>query len=65
MTTEGEFILVKAQETAAEQGVTAQRIVCKGKVREEIAGLCHELGADYLVLGRPHIDCAIVPHDVA
>jgi nucleotide-binding universal stress UspA family protein len=52
----GEFILIKAEEAAAEQGVRAQGTVRKGKVREEIAGLCHEIEAEYLVLGRPHIE---------
>jgi nucleotide-binding universal stress UspA family protein len=52
----GEFILIKAEEVAAERGVTAQGTVRQGKVREEIAGLCHEIDAEYLVLGRPHIE---------
>ena len=53
MTEMGEFILLSARETALAQGVSAQGIVRRGNVREEIAGLCHELEASYLVLGRP------------
>jgi nucleotide-binding universal stress UspA family protein len=49
----GEFILLTAQTSAASQGVTAQGVVRYGNVGDEIVGLCHELGADYLVLGRP------------
>jgi nucleotide-binding universal stress UspA family protein len=49
----GEFILLHARETALSRGVSAQGIVRKGNVREEITALCRELDADYLVLGRP------------
>jgi nucleotide-binding universal stress UspA family protein len=49
----GEFILLTAQASAASQGVTAQGVVRHGDVLDEIIHLCHELGADYLVLGRP------------
>jgi nucleotide-binding universal stress UspA family protein len=50
----GEFILLAAQSLASAQGVTVQGLVRHGNVREEIVGLCHEIGADYLVLGHPH-----------
>ena len=49
----GEFILLTAQTRASAQGVTAEGVVRHGKVGEEIVALCHELAADYLVLGQP------------
>jgi nucleotide-binding universal stress UspA family protein len=49
----GEFILLTAQATAKEKGIDAQGIVRHGNVTEEISALCHELKADYLVIGRP------------
>jgi len=51
----GEFILLTAQTTASAQGVPAKGVVRHGNVGEEIIGLCHELAADYLVLGRPQV----------
>jgi nucleotide-binding universal stress UspA family protein len=51
----GEFILLTAQTTAMTRGITAEGIVRQGKVGEEIIGLCHELSADYLVLGQPRL----------
>lgn len=52
----GEFILLTAQASASEQGVSAEGIVRHGDVRQEIVNLCHELVADYLVLGRPRLE---------
>jgi nucleotide-binding universal stress UspA family protein len=52
----GEFILLMAQEAAARQGVIAERVVRHGSVGEELIGLCHELDADYLVLGKPRVE---------
>jgi nucleotide-binding universal stress UspA family protein len=49
----GEFILLTAQAQAMDQGVTAECIVRHGQVREEIIGLCREVEADYVTLGRP------------
>ncbi len=49
----GESILLAAQAQAAVQDVPAQIVVRQGEVGEEIAALCHEVSADYLVLGRP------------
>lgn len=49
----GEFILLKAQDAAARQQVTAQGVTRHGKVREQIITLCHEIGAGYVVLGTP------------
>lgn len=51
----GEFILLSAKSTAASQGVEADGVVRHGNVAEEIIGLCNELEADYLVLGRPQV----------
>lgn len=49
----GEFILLAAQARASTQGITAEGVVRRGNVAQEIGGLCRELAADYLVLGRP------------
>jgi len=51
----GEFILLTAQASAVAQGVTAQSVVRHGSIRDEMIDLCHELDADYLVLGRPQV----------
>ena len=52
----GEFILLMAQETAARQDISAEGVVRHGNVAEELIGLCHELEADYLVVGKPKVD---------
>ncbi len=49
----GEFILLTAQSNATSKGVNAEARIRQGDVEHEIAGLCHEINADYLVLGRP------------
>jgi nucleotide-binding universal stress UspA family protein len=49
----GEFILMAAQSQAAAENVVAHGTVRHGIVSEEIVSLCHEVNADYLVLGRP------------
>ncbi|MBC8331454.1 MAG: universal stress protein [Anaerolineae bacterium] len=49
----GEFILLAAQTQAAKNGVTAEPVVRKGQVRAEIIGLCHEVDAEYVILGQP------------
>ncbi len=49
----GEFILLSAQASAKVKGIDAQGVVRHGNVMEEIRKLCHEIQADYLVLGRP------------
>jgi nucleotide-binding universal stress UspA family protein len=51
----GEFILLSAQTAASAQRVTAQGTVRHGDVMEEIIKLCHELVADYVVLGHPQV----------
>jgi len=50
----GEFILLTARATAKGKGIEAQGIVRHGNVTQEISGLCHEIKADYLVIGRPN-----------
>jgi nucleotide-binding universal stress UspA family protein len=52
----GEFILLAAQSTASAEGVNADGLVRHGKVRDEVIRICHEIGADYLVLGRPRVE---------
>ena len=52
----GEFILLMAQETCARQAITAEGVVRHGSVAEEVISLCHELEADYLVLGKPRVE---------
>ncbi len=49
----GEFILLSAQSAAAAKKLAAQGIVRHGKVVDEIINQCHEIKADYLVLGLP------------
>lgn len=50
----GEFILLAARNQAARQGVTAEEIIRERHVvGDEIVSLCQEVGADYVVLGRP------------
>ena len=49
----GEFILLMAQSKAEAQGIEAQGVIKHGHVAEEIAALCHEVGAVYLVIGQP------------
>jgi hypothetical protein len=49
----GEFLLLMAKERAAEQGVVAETISRKGKVREVLKHLAHEEGISLVVLGRP------------
>jgi nucleotide-binding universal stress UspA family protein len=49
----GEFILLTAQAAAKAKGIEAQGVVRHGKVTQEISSQCHEVKADYLVIGRP------------
>ena len=49
----GEFILLTAQDAAERQGVTAEGVVRHGNVGEEIINLCHDIAADYVVMGMP------------
>jgi nucleotide-binding universal stress UspA family protein len=49
----GEFICLKAQIEAKREGVQAEIVVREGNVTKEIIALCHEVEADYVILGRP------------
>ncbi len=49
----GEFLLLMAQERAAEQGVTATTLCLKGKMREELKKVARHEGVSLVVLGRP------------
>jgi nucleotide-binding universal stress UspA family protein len=51
----GEFILLSAKGWSADHGVLAEGLVRHGVVGEEIVALCKEVGADYLVIGRPQL----------
>ncbi len=62
----GEFILLTAQTRAAAQGVEAEGIVRHGRVAHEISQVCHEIGAEYLVLGQPkfHMEESVFTKDL-
>jgi nucleotide-binding universal stress UspA family protein len=49
----GEFILFNAQETARKKGLEAEAVIRKGQVGHEIKQLCEEIGAEYVILGKP------------
>jgi len=49
----GDFLLLVAKERAAEQGVDAEAITRKGKVREEIKKAALEYDVSLVILGRP------------
>jgi nucleotide-binding universal stress UspA family protein len=49
----GRFQLAMAQERAAAQGVTAQAVVRRGRLRAELVAAVRELTVDLIVLGRP------------
>ena len=49
----GEFLLLMAKERASKQGITAQTICLKGKVRREIIKAVRKYEASFVVLGRP------------
>lgn len=52
----GEFILLMAQEMSARKGIIAVGTVRHGSVSDEVISLCHELEAEYLVLGKPKVE---------
>lgn len=62
----GEFILLTAQAKAAAEDIPAQGVIRQGNVGQEIVDLCHELEADYLVLGRPQVqeEESLFTHDL-
>lgn len=49
----GEFLLLMAQERAAEQGVTATTMCRTGNVREELKNTARQEDVSLVVLGRP------------
>jgi nucleotide-binding universal stress UspA family protein len=49
----GKSVLRTALAWASTQGITAQGVIRQGNVGDEIASLCRDLGADYLILGQP------------
>jgi nucleotide-binding universal stress UspA family protein len=53
MTKMGQFLLLMAQERAAEHGVAAETTYRKGSVREELKSAAREEGTSLVVLGRP------------
>ncbi len=53
MTKMGEFLLLMAQERAAEQGVPADTLSYQGKVREQIKTAARQEAVSSVVLGRP------------
>jgi nucleotide-binding universal stress UspA family protein len=62
----GEFILLTAQAAAKAKSIEAQGVVRHGKVTQEISNLCHEVKADYLVIGRPkfHLEHSLFTEDL-
>ncbi len=49
----GEFLLAMAQERAQKQGVSADYVLRRGALREELKAAAHEEGVDLVVLGQP------------
>ena len=49
----GEFLLLMAKERAAKQGIAAQTVCQKGRVRKEITKAIRKYKASLVVLGRP------------
>jgi len=45
----------RTQVVTEKLGVNAKGVVLKGSVREEIAKYCHEVKADFLVMGQPKL----------
>ena len=48
-------VLHTALAWASTEDVTAQGVIRQGDVVDEITNLCRDLGADYLILGRPQV----------
>lgn len=61
----GEFILLTAQAQAEEKGVKAEGVVRQGQVSKEIINLCHEVKAEYVILGHPrgHDEVDVFTHE--
>lgn len=52
----GEFILLGAQEQAAENNVLAEGVTREGQVEDEIISYCSELDPSYVIFGRPQAE---------
>ena len=52
----GEFICLKAQIEANREGVEADVVVREGNVTDEIIALCHEIQADFVIIGQPRVN---------
>lgn len=52
----GEFILLSAQTAASGRNVESDGVVRQGDVGEEIVDLCHEVAANYVILGTPQTE---------
>ena len=52
----GEFILLSAQAAANGRDVESEGVVRQGDVGEEIVSLCHEVAANYVILGTPQTE---------
>lgn len=52
----GEFILLGAQEQAAENNVLAEGITREGQIEDEIISYCSELDPTYVIFGRPQAE---------
>ncbi len=62
----GRSVLRTALAWASTEDVTAQGVIRQGNVGDEIASLCCDLAADYLVIGRPrpHEETNIFPENL-
>lgn len=49
----GEFILLSAQEQAAQGGAESEGVIREGRVVDEIIDFCQEQDPSHVVLGRP------------
>jgi len=52
----GEFILLGAQEQAAENSVEAEGVTREGQIEDEIISYCSELDPSYVIFGRPQAE---------
>jgi len=52
----GEFILLGAQEQAAENNVKAEGVTREGQIEDEIISYCSELDPSYVIFGRPQAE---------
>jgi len=61
----GEFLLAMAQERAQKQGVAAEYVIRRGKLRDELKAAAREEGVSLVVLGQPAgTGGAFVPADL-